>query len=137
MWRIDKILFQNNAETLCRPTKQIVEEIPVCSFILGKAIIQSKRGKAVLLHAQQAHGGGRGIALPMLDPGARREWVVGAMPPLLYAWGRDLVPIVQEAGLASGPVWMSLENLAPTRVRTWTVQTIASCYTNYAIPANS
>jgi hypothetical protein len=31
---------------------------------------------------------------------------------------RDLVPIVQEAGWAPGPVWTSAENLAPTGIRT-------------------
>ena len=30
---------------------------------------------------------------------------------------RDPVPIVQEAGWASGPVWMGVENLAPTGIR--------------------
>jgi hypothetical protein len=31
--------------------------------------------------------------------------------------GKDPVPIVQEAGWASGPVWTGSENLAPTGVR--------------------
>ena len=31
--------------------------------------------------------------------------------------GKDLVPIVQEAGWASGPVWTGAENLAPTGIR--------------------
>jgi hypothetical protein len=29
---------------------------------------------------------------------------------------KDPVPIVQEAGWASGPVWMGAENLAPTGI---------------------
>ena len=31
--------------------------------------------------------------------------------------GKDPVPIVQEAGWASGPVWTGEENLAPTGIR--------------------
>jgi len=31
--------------------------------------------------------------------------------------GKDPVPIVQEAGWASGPVWTGSENLAPTGIR--------------------
>jgi len=34
------------------------------------------------------------------------------MPQPLYPWKRDLVAIVQEAGLAPGPVWVGAENLA-------------------------
>ena len=36
--------------------------------------------------------------------------------PHLYP-GKDPVPIVQEAGWASGPVWTGAENLAPTGIR--------------------
>ena len=39
------------------------------------------------------------------------------MPRLLFTPGKDLVPIVQEAGWAPGPVWTGAENLAPTRIR--------------------
>jgi hypothetical protein len=31
--------------------------------------------------------------------------------------GKDMVPIVQEAGWASGPVWTCAKNLAPTGIR--------------------
>jgi len=43
-------------------------------------------------------------------------WVVNATPRPLYT-GEDPVPIVQEAGWASGPVWTGVENLAPTGFR--------------------
>ena len=36
------------------------------------------------------------------------------MPWPLYPPGKDLIPIVQEAGWAPGPVWTGAENLAPT-----------------------
>jgi hypothetical protein len=35
----------------------------------------------------------------------------------LFAPEKDPVPIVQEAGWASGPVWTGAEYLAPTRIR--------------------
>ena len=34
-----------------------------------------------------------------------------------FPWKNNLVPIVQEAGWAPGPVWMGEENLALTGVR--------------------
>jgi hypothetical protein len=44
-------------------------------------------------------------------------WVINAALRLLYPREKDLVRTVQEAGWAPGPVWMSAENLAPTRIR--------------------
>jgi len=41
---------------------------------------------------------------------------VNATPRPLYP-GKDPVPIVQEAGWASGPVCTGAENLAPTAIR--------------------
>jgi hypothetical protein len=71
--------------------------------------------KAVPLHAKQAQRGGRGIALPIINFGARRGWVVSATPQLLYPLERDPVHILHVAGWASG---LDLKNLDPTRVRT-------------------
>jgi hypothetical protein len=59
-----------------------------------------------------------GIALTIFDPNARRGWVVRATPQPLYSLERDPVPTVQEAGWASGPVWISSENLAFIEFRT-------------------
>ena len=39
------------------------------------------------------------------------------MPRPLFSPGKDPVPIVQEAGCASGPVWTGAENIAPTGIR--------------------
>ena len=50
---------------------------------------------------------------------------------------KDPVPIVQEAGWAPGPVWISAENLAPPGFDPRTFQPVASGYTDYAIPAPS
>ena len=52
--------------------------------------------------------------------------------PGRFTPGKDPVPIVQEAGRASGPVWTGAENLAPPGFDPWTVQPVASCYTDYA-----
>jgi hypothetical protein len=85
---------------------------------LNVTIVKVKKIKAVPLHAKQAEMGGRGIAVPILDHDIRRGWVVSATPYPIYPLPqeKDLVPIVQEAVWASGPVWMGLQNLAPTRV---------------------
>jgi hypothetical protein len=57
-----------------------------------------------------------GIALLIHDLGARRGWVVksgsGHFTP-----GKDLVPTVQEAGWAPGPVWTCVKILTPTGIR--------------------
>jgi hypothetical protein len=37
--------------------------------------------------------------------------------PYRFTPGKDLVPIVQEAGWAPGPVWTGAENLSPTGIR--------------------
>ena len=48
---------------------------------------------------------GRGIALLLHDRGTRRGWVVSVTPRPLFTPGKDLVPILQEAGWTPGPVW--------------------------------
>jgi hypothetical protein len=47
------------------------------------------------------------------------EGVEGAASRLgrSFTPGKDLVPTVQEAGWAPGPVWTGAENLAPTGIR--------------------
>ena len=48
---------------------------------------------------------GRGIALLFHDCGTRRGWVVSSMSRAHFTPGKDPVPILQETGWASGPVW--------------------------------
>ena len=48
---------------------------------------------------------GRGIALLFLDRGTRRGLVISSMPRPHFTAGKNPVPILQEAGWASGPVW--------------------------------
>ena len=57
----------------------------------------------------------RGITLFYFWP--RRGWGVSVMPRPHLTPGKDPVPIVQEAGWASGPVWTGAENLASTGIR--------------------
>ena len=70
-----------------------------------------------LCTGRMAHRGSRGIALPFHDHSTRRGWGVSVTPRLLFTPRKDLVPIVQEAGWAPGPVWTGTENLAPTGIR--------------------
>ena len=74
----------------------------------------------------------RGIPLLFLDHGTRRGWVVSVTTRPLFTHGKDPVPIVQEAGWAPGPVWTSAENLVPTGIRSRTVQSVISRYTDWA-----
>ena len=48
---------------------------------------------------------GRGITLLFHDRGTRRRLVVSSTPWPHFTPGKDPVPILQEAGWASGPVW--------------------------------
>ena len=70
------------------------------------------------LHVKQARRGGAGIALPILDPDAKMEWVVSTTPRPLYSREREQAPIAQEAGWTSELVLMEPENIAPTGFRT-------------------
>jgi hypothetical protein len=60
-------------------------------------------------------GGGlsRGIALLIHNFSARKGWMVSVTLRPVYLRKRDTVPIVQEAGWASGSVWMYAGNLVP------------------------
>jgi hypothetical protein len=55
--------------------------------------------------------------------------------PAAFTPGKDPVPIVQEAGWAPEPVWISAENLAPLGFDPWTFQPVASRCAIYTIPA--
>ena len=91
-------------------------------------IVQALR----LCTGRTTHRGSRGIALLFHDLGTRRGWGVSVTPRSLFTPGKDLVPIVQEAGWAPGPVWTGAENLPPPRFDLRTVQPVASRYTDCA-----
>jgi len=67
---------------------------------------------------------GRGITLLFHDRGTRRGWVVSSKPRPHFISGKDSVPILQEAGWVSEPVWTG-GNLVPTGIRSLTVQPVA------------
>ena len=71
---------------------------------------------------------GRGIALLFHDRGTRSGWVVSSTPRPHFTPGKDPVPILQEAGWASGPVWTGF----PTGIRSRTVQPVFIRYTDWA-----
>ena len=83
-----------------------------------------------------AHRRSRGIALLFLDHGTRRGWGVSVTAQPLFTPRKDLVPIVQEAGWAPGPVWTGAENLARSGFDPRTIQPVASHYSDWAITAH-
>jgi hypothetical protein len=85
-----------------------------------------------LCTGRMAHRGSRGIALLFHDHSTRRGWGVSVTPRPLFTPGKDPVPIVQKAGWAPGLVWAGAENLTPTGFDPWTIQPIASRYTDWA-----
>ena len=56
---------------------------------------------------------GRGTALLFHDRGTRRGWVVSSTPRPHFTAGKDPVPILQDAGWATGQVWMGGKILSP------------------------
>ena len=76
-----------------------------------------KEDKGCPVKCQAGTEVGRGMAVPKLDPGPRRERVASVTPRPLYLRERDQVSIVQEVGWASAPCWMGLGYLARIGVR--------------------
>jgi len=74
---------------------------------------------------------GRGIAILLHDRGTRRWWVVSSTPRPHFTPGKDPVPILQEAGWATGPVWTGRKS-RPTGKRSWNFQPVVSHYTFWA-----
>jgi hypothetical protein len=64
-------------------------------------------------HPKQATKAERGFSLTSALDGGR--W--STPRPCRFTPRKDPVPIVQEAGWASGPVWTGAENVTPTGIR--------------------
>ena len=91
-------------------------------------ILSYTKVKVVSFHGKQAQRGGRGIALPKLDPDPRKVWVTNATLEPLCSRRTEPVLILQEAGWASG-----MENLVTNWVRFRTINPVTYRYTNYAM----
>jgi len=79
--------------------------------------------------AQKAEGSSKFIALPVLNLNARRRWMFNATPRPLYTRERSPVPIAQDVGWRSLPVWTGQErrkSLSPIGIRPRTVQPVAT-----------
>ena len=76
---------------------------------------------------------GRGIALHFHDRGTSRGWVVSSTPRSHFTPRKDPVPILQEAGWATGSVWTGGKS-RPTApgFDPRTVQPVVSRYTDWA-----
>jgi len=84
----------------------------------GKGKVKCILVQALMLCRGRAdHRGSRGIALLFLDRGTGRGWGVSVTPRPLFIPGKDLVPIVQEAGWAPGPVCTGAGISLPTGIR--------------------
>jgi hypothetical protein len=67
----------------------------ICNWIIQNSWLTCRLTKVKLTieQARKAQRGSRGVALLLLNLGARWMWVVSAMPWLLYPMERDPVPI--------------------------------------------
>jgi hypothetical protein len=80
--------------------------------------IYSDINKSVPLHAKQGQRGGRSIALPILDPSARRGWVVHAMPCRFTPGEKTWYPLYRRLGGPWGHSGRVDKILPPLGVRT-------------------
>jgi len=71
-----------------------------------------RKGKIILFYTMKTNRASRGIAAFILDLGTRWMWAVSFMPQPLYPREVTLVPIEQEAGWATEPIWMIFSFLA-------------------------
>jgi hypothetical protein len=102
--------------TLCKPAVQMCRPYACKCYIKQVKRAQMGSRNIAALSLTSALDGG-GWSTPRLRP--------------LYPRKRDPVPSLQEFDWASGPVWTVAEN-----VDARTVQTVASRYTDWAIPAH-
>ena len=80
------------------------------------------------------HRGGAQVQLySLFNLCASWGWMVNTTPLSLYPQQRDSLPIEQEDGWTSDPVWTCAESLPPPGFDPWTVKPATSRYTDYAI----
>ena len=83
-------------------TRKILGEEYELRILIEYKKVKEKRSRYRSGVAQRV---GRGVALIFHDCGTRKGWVISSTPRPHFTPGKDLVPILQEAGWASGPVW--------------------------------
>ena len=93
-------------------TAKTYTPVPLTRLLGGTCSVKWKTAHIFSYSKVQAQKGGRGIALPTLDPGTRKGWVISATLQQFYPRGIEPVLILQEGEWALGP-----ENLAATWVR--------------------
>ena len=86
----------------CNPWVQPAARCHICNLYIYIYICKLKWS---LYRPGVAQRIGRVIALLFHDHGSRRGWVVSSTPRPHFTPGKDPVPILQEGGLALGPVW--------------------------------
>ena len=74
--------------------------------------------RCLLVRCSASRKRNRGIAVPIIDLGVRRGWVVTGTSRPLYPRDTVTVPIAKEAAWVPGPGWTGADNLAPTGIRT-------------------
>ena len=85
------------------------------------------------LYRPYGHRGSRGITLPFHDHGTWRGWGVSVTPRQLFTPGKNQYPLYRRLG---GPQGLSgqVRKISPAPgFNTWTVQPVASRYTDYAV----
>ena len=80
----------------------------------------------------KAQRGSRGTVLHSLLTSVPDGGELSTPRPGRCTPGKEPVPIVHEDGWAPGLVWTSAEISPPAGFNLWTVQLVASRYTNYA-----
>ena len=95
-------LFVGSSPLLCLA----LETLPVAMLSPSSHVVnKGKKVKWSRYRPGVAQRMGRGIALLFHDRGTRRWWVVSSTPRPHFTPGKDSVPILQEIGWATGPVW--------------------------------
>jgi hypothetical protein len=80
---------------------------------------------------------GRGITLLFQDHSTRRGWVGSSTLRPYFTPGKEPVPILQEAGWASGPIWKGRKARPPPGFDPLTDQPVVSHYTDWATQSTS
>ena len=90
-----------------------------------------------LCTGRTAHRGSRGIALPFHDHVTIRGWGVSITPWLLFTRGKTRYPLYRRLGGPQGWSGQVQKIMSPPGFDSRTVQSVASCYTNYVAQPTS